>query len=108
MKQLPQFDLEIWTFSFAGVAALRFPRVRESRVLTLIRRGAGVNKSLQLLARFGVLLFGLSPSPGPSRADGGLVVSVDEDPGPRVPHLASTTVSHEVSSLLVSHHVLIF
>ena len=98
------------TFSFTGVAALWLPRVREARVLALVRRGPSVDKSLELLlASFGVLLFGLSP---PGRADGGLVVGVDEDPGPRVPDLASlptsSLVAAEVSSLLVSHQQVFF
>ena len=62
---------------------------------------------------FGVLLFGLGPpGPAPGGVDGGLVISVDENPGPRpgVPDLAAPTstsglVSDEQSSLLVSHAV---
>ena len=93
--------------SLAGVAAgLGLSRVREARVLTLVRRGPRVHKPLELRPVFAVLLFGLSPA----RVDGGLVIRVDEDPGPRVPDLAAPTstsdlVADEMSGLLVSHQV---
>ena len=47
---------------------------------------------------FVVLLFSLTPGPGP-----GLVITVNQNPRPGVPDLASTLVSGQVSSLLVSH-----
>ena len=50
---------------------------------------------------FVVLLFGLSP--GPARVEAGLVITVNQNPRPGVPDLASTLVTGQVSSLLVSH-----
>ena len=52
---------------------------------------------------FVVLLFSLTPGPGPTRVEAGLVITVNQNPRPGVPDLASTLVSGQVSSLLVSH-----